>query len=121
MSHETCFWDNSDDTTAFSRSIIHHFANDTNLIFSSKKLRNIEFVINELKHLVQWLKDKMLSLNKTTTELIKLDHLGGNYSVNLILDLKVVNSNYIFMLNIQKFSLTKFSLEVNKLTFYAQN
>ena len=121
MSHETCFWDNSDDTTAFSRSIIHHFANDTNLIFSSKKLGNIEFVINELKHLVQWLKDKMLSLNKTTTELIKLDHLGGNYSVNLILDLKVVNSNYIFMLNIQKFSLTKFSLEVNKLTFYAQN
>ena len=71
MSHETCFWDNSDDTTAFSRSIIHHFANDTNLIFSSKKLGNIEFVINELKHLVQWLKDKMLSLNKTTTELIK--------------------------------------------------
>lgn len=71
MSHETCFWDNSDDTTAFSRSIIHHFANDTNLVFSSKKLGNIEFVINELKHLVQWLKDKMLSLNKTTTELIK--------------------------------------------------
>ena len=41
----------------FSRSIIHRLADDTNLIFSSKKLGTIKSVINnELKHLVHWLK-----------------------------------------------------------------
>ena len=39
---------------AFSKSIIHNFADDTDLIFLSKKLGTIECVINnELKHLVQ--------------------------------------------------------------------
>ena len=56
---------------AFSKSIIHSFADDTNLIFSSKKLGTIESVINnDLKHLVQWLRGNELLLNETKTELI---------------------------------------------------
>ena len=56
----------------FSKSIINSFANDTNLIFLSKKLLTIiESVIhNVLKHLVQWLRGNRLSLNETKTELI---------------------------------------------------
>ena len=47
---------------AFSKSIIHIFADDTNLLFPAKKLGTIESVVNyELK---------ILSLNKTKTELI---------------------------------------------------
>ena len=42
-------------------SILHHFAEDTNLIFSSKKLGTIESIIScELKHLVQWLRGSKL-------------------------------------------------------------
>ena len=58
-------------------SISHSFADDTNLIFLSKKLGTIGSVINnrsvinnELKHLVQWLRGNKPSLNKTKTELI---------------------------------------------------
>ena len=40
-------------------------------MFSSKKLGTIESVINnELKHLVEWLRDSKLSLNGTKTEQI---------------------------------------------------
>ena len=51
---------------AFLKSIIYHFVDDTNLIFSSKKSGTIESVINnELKHLVQWIRGNKLSLNET--------------------------------------------------------
>ena len=55
----------------FTKATIHHFADDTNLMFSSKKLGTIESVVNhELKVLVQWLRSNKLSLNETKTELI---------------------------------------------------
>ena len=39
---------------AFSKLIIHHFADNTNLLFPAKKLGTIEFVVNhELKLLSQ--------------------------------------------------------------------
>ena len=51
------------------KSIIHNFAEDANLIFSSKKLGTIESVVNNgLK--VQWLRVNILSLNETKAELI---------------------------------------------------
>ena len=57
--------------SVFSKSVIHHFADDTNLLFSAKKLGTIESVINhELKLLVHWLQSNKLSLNETKTELI---------------------------------------------------
>ena len=56
---------------AFSKSIIHHFADDTNLIFASKNTGTFESVMNyELKILVDWLRANRLSLNETKTELI---------------------------------------------------
>ena len=72
----------NDHQCVFSRPIIRHFAEDTNLtfsIFSRKKLGNIESVINngsainnELKHLFQWLRGNQLSSNETKTELMIL-------------------------------------------------
>ena len=56
---------------AFSKCVVHHFADDTNLIFASKKKETIETVMNhELKILVEWLKANKLSLNESKTELI---------------------------------------------------
>ena len=59
------------DISAFSKSDVHRFADDTNLLFPAEKLGTIESVINhELKFLVQWLRSNKLSLNETKTELI---------------------------------------------------
>ena len=55
----------------FSKSIIHHFADDTNLLFPAKKLGTTQSVVNhELKLLSQWLRSNKLSLNEIKTELI---------------------------------------------------
>ena len=57
--------------SVFSKSVVNHFADDTNLLWSSKKLDTIESIINqELKLLVQWLQGNKLSLNETKTEVI---------------------------------------------------
>ena len=79
----------------------HQFPKKTNLIFSRKKLETIiESVINkELKHLVKWSTSKKLSINETMTDLSCLDRLGSIYILNLILDVIIVNSNYILVLN----------------------
>ena len=51
--------------SVFSKSIAHHFADDTNLLFPAKKLGTIESVINhELKLLVQWLQSNKSLLMK---------------------------------------------------------
>ena len=51
---------------AFAKSIIHHFADDTNLLFPAKKLGTIESVVNhELNLLSLWLQSNKLSLNET--------------------------------------------------------
>lgn len=56
---------------AFSKCVVHHFADDTNLIFASKKKETLETVMNhELKILVEWLKANIFSLNESKTELI---------------------------------------------------
>ena len=48
-----------------------HFADDTFIIYNSKKLKTIETVINtELKGVIKWLGLNKLSLNATKTELI---------------------------------------------------
>ena len=53
----------------FSRSIIHPLTDDTNLIFSSKKLGTIKsFINNELKHIVHWLKGNKFTLNESNTK-----------------------------------------------------
>ena len=57
--------------SVFSKSVVHHFVDNTNLLFPAKKLGTAESVINhELKLLVQWLQSFKLSLNEAKTELI---------------------------------------------------
>ena len=57
--------------SVFSKSVVHHFADNTNLLVPTKKLGTTESVIDhELKFLVQRLQSNKLSLNETKTELI---------------------------------------------------
>ena len=56
---------------AFSKLTVHHFADDTNLLFANKNIGTIESNVNyELKILLDWLRSNKLSLNESKTELI---------------------------------------------------
>ena len=56
---------------AIYHSIVHHFADDTNLLYVNKNLRVIQNKINgDLKSLCTWLRANKISLNASKTELI---------------------------------------------------
>ena len=55
----------------FSKLVIHHFADGTNLLFLSKKLGTIVSAINhKLKLLVHWLRRTKLFVSENNTELL---------------------------------------------------
>ena len=54
--------------SVFSKSVVHPFADDTNLLFLAKKHGSV--IYHQLKLLVQWLQSNKFSLNETKTELI---------------------------------------------------
>ena len=57
--------------SALKQSIVHHFADDTNLLFSHKNPEIIRKTMNkELKLLYDWLCANKLSLNVDKTEFI---------------------------------------------------
>ena len=59
-----------------------HFADDTFILFNSKKLKTIETIVNyELKHVLKWLRLNKLSLNAGKTELIFF-HSKSNKNLN---------------------------------------
>ena len=52
-------------------STMHHFADDTNLLFSNKNPKVMEKILNqELKSVFEWLCANRLSINVTKTEFI---------------------------------------------------
>ena len=54
-----------------AQSIVHHFADDTNITFSHKSLKKVnEFPNHDLSLLVQWLGANRISLNTNKTEII---------------------------------------------------
>ena len=56
---------------AVTHSLIHHFADDTNILHCSKSLKKINKYINrDLSQIVQWLRANRISLNANKTELI---------------------------------------------------
>ena len=61
----------NDLTDALEKSIVHHFADDTNLLFGNKNLSVISDVINsELKLVKDWLRANKVSLNESKTKLL---------------------------------------------------
>ena len=52
-------------------SVVHHFADDTNLLYVNKNLKTIQNKVNQdLKSLCTWLRANKISLNASKTELI---------------------------------------------------
>ena len=60
---------------SITHSTVHHFADDTNLLYSSKSLKKIGSKINyDLKGLTDWLNANRISLNVGKTEYIVFHH-----------------------------------------------
>ena len=56
---------------AVTHSLIHHFADDTNILYCSKSLKKINKYINhDLSQIRQWLRANRISINANKTELI---------------------------------------------------
>ena len=56
---------------AIYHSTVHHFADDTNLLYANKSLKIIQTKVNkDLKSLCTWLRANKISLNASKTELI---------------------------------------------------
>ena len=56
---------------AVTHSLIHHFADDTNILYCTKSIKKINKYINhDLSQIVQWLRANRISLNANKTELI---------------------------------------------------
>ena len=65
--------------SAFSKLTVHHFADNTNLLFSNKNIGTIESNVNfELKILVDWLRSNKLSLTELKTKLIMFHPIKKN-------------------------------------------
>ena len=61
----------NDLASALEKSIAHHFADDTNLLYGNKNPSVISDVINsELKLVTDWLRANKLSLNESKTKLL---------------------------------------------------
>ena len=78
---------------AFTKCLVHHFADDTNLLFAHKDPAVIQKVINkELRQLVEWLRANRLSLNADKTEFIVFRPPGKtlNNRITLQLDQKKI-------------------------------
>ena len=79
---------------AVKYSIIHHFADDTNLLFSSKKHKEITKKLNrDLQLLFDWLCANRLSLNVSKTEFIVFRPVRRPLNNRIILKL---NGNNVF-------------------------
>ena len=62
---------NNDLHEAVTHSLIHHFADDTNILYCSKSLKKIDKYMNhDLSQIAQWLRANRISLNANKTELI---------------------------------------------------
>ena len=84
---------------AIKYSLVHHFADDTNLLLKNKSLKQLQKQINiDLKYLCNWLKANKISLNTSKTELILFRH--PNKTINYELKIKIEGkrlypSNYV--------------------------
>ena len=74
----------NDLSSAVSYSMIHHFADDTNILYSDKSIKKINRQINyDLSLITQWLRANRISLNSNKTEIIIFRHKGRTIAKHL--------------------------------------
>ena len=83
---------------ATQTSLVHHFADDTNLIVSDRNLKNLRLKMNEeLKSLYEWLCANRISLNVVKTEFLLFRNnlsKNGNFKFTLRLNSKTLYESH---------------------------
>ena len=83
-----------------------HFADDTCIIYSSKKIQLLEAAINDLKCVTQWLNANRLSLNVDKTKLIIFHSKQKKINIdNLVIKLNqsiLIPCNYVKYLGVYR-------------------
>ncbi|XP_057296223.1 uncharacterized protein LOC130625172 [Hydractinia symbiolongicarpus] len=88
---------------AIKFSMVHHFADDTNLICFDKSLKYLsKRIIMDLKFLIQWLNANKISLNASKTEYILFKHKLKPTNYNFKLFITARNSSPVTALMEQK-------------------
>ena len=78
---------------AINFSVVHHFADDTNLLASNYSIKRLQKQINlDLKTLCKWLRANKISLNASKTELLIFRH--PNKKIEFDLNIKINGKNY---------------------------
>ena len=96
-----------DVTNALEESIVHHFADDTNLLYDDKNPSVISGALNsELKLVTDWLRAKKLFLNESKTKLLLFRPVN---TLNLILSNIKLNE---YLLTLAK-SVTYLGVEID--------
>ena len=91
----------NDLNVATNYAIVHHFADDTNLLITGNSLKSIKKRANiDLKLLCNWLKANKISLNSSKTEAILFHH--PNKIINYDLKLKIAGRR-IYAINTVKY------------------
>ena len=89
---------------AIKFSVVHHFADDTNLLVSDYSLKKIQKQINlDLKALCKWLRANKISLNANKTELLLFRHPNKKIDYNLRIKLNgkiIIPSVYVKYLGV---------------------
>ena len=104
---------------AFNECLVHHFADDTNLLFADSNPRNLQRTANKaLKKLVEWLRANRLSLNVDKTEFI-IFRPPKRSCERIILNLdgkKIFESSYIKYLGLLMDSRLTWKFHINELS-----
>ena len=91
----------NDLNVAINYAIVHHFADDTNLLITGKSLKSKKKRTNiDLKLLCNWLKANKISLNSSKTEAILFRHPNKNIDYDLKLK---IDGKRIFLTNSVKY------------------
>ena len=91
----------NDLNVAINYAIVHHFADDTNLLITGKSLKTIKKHSNiDLKLLCNWLKANKILLNSSKTEAILFRHPNKNIDYDLKLN---IDGKRIFLTNSVKY------------------
>ena len=105
---------------AFKKCLVHHFADDTNLLYSDKDPRNLQKVMDkELKVLVEWLRANRLSLNVDKTEFIIFRPPRKSLNNRIVLNLdhnKIYESTKIKYLGLLLDSRLSWKFHINELS-----
>ena len=117
-------------------SKIHHFADDTNVLYTSNSLKDINRKINcDLKSIGEWLKANKISLSSGKRELVlfrskdkkiteNMNFRISGQKINMISETRylglILNEHLTFKYHLQKLKLNRANCLLSKIRYYVK-